>query len=109
PDAIVASQPSHPAFVARLTRTATHQPITVTLLGIGEHPSSGKTWWNAEGTVLPQAPYAQMKPDPTGRQIEPLQPGELPREFLLTIEGMGTTTLECPDARRWYGGSAPLD
>ncbi|MFA6186682.1 MAG: M56 family metallopeptidase [Phycisphaerae bacterium] len=37
---------------------------TVELIGVCEHPSEGKQWWRADGTVLTKAPYKWYDTEP---------------------------------------------
>ncbi|MEN6575120.1 MAG: M56 family metallopeptidase [Phycisphaerales bacterium] len=32
-------------------------PVTVELIGVCEHPSEGKQWWRADGSLMDRAPY----------------------------------------------------
>ncbi len=37
--------------------------VEVELVGLTEHPSSGKTWWKPDGTILEEAPYESLSFD----------------------------------------------
>ena len=47
--------PSTTAYTATLPNGA-----TVELLGVCEHPSEGKQWWRADGSLLADEPYAKL-------------------------------------------------
>ncbi|HIJ52460.1 MAG TPA: hypothetical protein HPP66_04820 [Planctomycetes bacterium] len=40
-----------------------HNGVTVKLVGVCEHPSEGKQWWRADGSLLQEKPYGTIKGD----------------------------------------------
>jgi beta-lactamase regulating signal transducer with metallopeptidase domain/protocatechuate 3,4-dioxygenase beta subunit len=53
--------------------------VMVELIGLAEHPSSGKTWWRPDGELLPDAPYAKIN-----GSVVP-QPSEKVREITIKL------------------------
>ena len=59
--------------------------VEVELLGVCEHPSTGKTWWRPDGSPLAEAPYE----DVTGNVLP--DPDERAREFAARVSGDPST------------------
>ncbi|HEV3137875.1 MAG TPA: hypothetical protein VGZ26_08215, partial [Pirellulales bacterium] len=75
----------------------------VELLGVGEHPSTGKDWWAPDGTPI-LAPYEKI-----GTRIQPAN-NEVMREIAMrVIEPPGTSVHTLIRFNSSNGGGQPLD
>ncbi|HUW18598.1 MAG TPA: M56 family metallopeptidase [Sedimentisphaerales bacterium] len=68
-----------PAFAATLS-----SGVTVELLGVCEHPSVGRQWWQPDGTVMKEAPYQKAKCEPIQNSNEEF---DHLREFAVRFSG----------------------
>jgi len=73
--------------------------VTVELIGVCESPSSGKQWWQADGTLLATAPYWSMTS--MGVQM-PMAAGTIKREFAARVAKLPVGGNGEPASARWH-------
>jgi len=65
--------------------------VTVELVGVCEHPSKGKQWWRADGSLMELVPYDKIE-NPYLKHIFARPDSQrLRREFALQLSGMNET------------------
>jgi beta-lactamase regulating signal transducer with metallopeptidase domain len=70
--------------------------VTVELVGVCEHPSTGKQWWKPDGSILEKAPYEKLD-----HIVDANEDAKI-REFAIHFSGQN---LEDANYRnRWFGG-----
>jgi hypothetical protein len=77
PESSEAEDSNKPAFSTTLANG-----VTVDLVGLCEHPSEGKRWWRADGSLLEESPYD----DDFGRAFP--KDGEKGYKFAVKFSGM---------------------
>lgn len=75
PPAAPVALPDHPPVY----RASLSNGVAVEVIGIGEHPSTGKQWWLANGELLNTPPYDGLQGDVSK------SPGYIEREFAVAV------------------------
>ncbi|MHC4181121.1 MAG: M56 family metallopeptidase, partial [Planctomycetota bacterium] len=71
-----------PAGAGQPLKARLADAVTVELVGVAEHPSGGRQWWNPDGTPLAEPPY-----DEFGGAAVPAHGGQA-YEFALRVSGL---------------------
>lgn len=77
-----------------------HNGVTVELVGVCEHPSRGKKWWQPDGSQLKEAPY-----DRIGGNVYPHQ-NERAYEFAFALSNLPTELVNTIIKTKPWGSSA---